>query len=373
MEIDLAKKEIKAGGVRSPFELLPGEKAVTLQAYLDRSILEIYANGRVCLTVPFRTEPGEQRVPTAYADADMFVDLQARELTPPAASQAPALPPKAPPDRLDGPPVVSAAAWAVVDSDTGKLIAGDHEADPRPIASTTKIMTAWLVLRLAESDPKVLDEVMTFSERAARTPGSSCKLRPGEKLSVRELLYGMLLPSGNDASVAVAEHFGGRFPADPQTGDDRVRRFVAEMNRSARGLGLKETTFLDTSGLARNQASPRDLAALAGRAMKNSTFREYVATRRHECEVVGPGGARRPVKWENTNHLLGIAGYDGVKTGTTTAAGGCLVASGVHGTDRLIVVVLGSGSGEARYADARNLFRWAWRQRQGSTAAGVVR
>ena len=206
-------------------------------------------------------------------------------------------------------------------------------------------MTGWLVLRLAENDPKMLDEVMTFSERAAKTPGSSCKLRPGEKLSIRELLYGLLLPSGNDASVAVAEHFGGRFPADPQTGDDPVRRFVAEMNRAARELGLKETTFLDTSGLARNQASPRDLAKLTWRALKNPAFREYVSTRRHECAVAGPTGESRTAVWENTNHLLGIEGYDGVKTGTTSAAGGCLVASGIRGTDRLIVVVLGSGSG----------------------------
>ena len=197
-------------------------------------------------TVPLAIKPGEERVPTVFADADMFVDWQARELRPPASTRATALPPKASADRLDGPPIVSAAAWAIADGATGQVVAGAHEAEPRPIASTTKIMTGWLVLRLAENDPKMLDEVMTFSERAAKTPGSSCKLRPGEKLSIRELLYGLLLPSGNDASVAVAEHFGGRFPADPQTGDDPVRRFVAEMNRAARELGLKETTFLDT-------------------------------------------------------------------------------------------------------------------------------
>jgi D-alanyl-D-alanine carboxypeptidase (penicillin-binding protein 5/6) len=277
---------------------------------------------------------------------------------------APAQLPKAPADRLDGPPIVSAKGWAVADGATGKLLWGDHEAEARPIASTTKIMTAWIVLRLAETDPKVLDEVVTFSERAAKTPGSSSKLRAGERLSVRELLYGLLLPSGNDAAVAVAEHFGPRFPADPQAGDDPVRRFVAEMNRRAKELNLKETTFLDPNGLARNLSSPRDLAALTYQAMQIKNFRHYVGTRRHECTVVGPTGEKRAATWENTNHLLDIDGYDGVKTGTTTPAGACLVASGQRGTDRLIVVILGSAAGDARYTDARNLFRWAWLQRR---------
>ena len=91
----------------------------------------------------------------------------------PAAAQTP----KAPPDRLDGPPIVSAKGWAIADGLTGQVLWGDHEAEARPIASTTKIMTAFLVLKLAEADPKVLDEAITFSERAAKTNGSSSKLR----------------------------------------------------------------------------------------------------------------------------------------------------------------------------------------------------
>lgn len=276
--------------------------------------------------------------------------------------------PKAPADRLDGPPIVSAKAWAIADGATGKVLWGDHDAEARPIASTTKIMTAWIVLRLAESDPKVLDEVVTFSEHAAKTPGSSSKVRAGERLTVRELLYGLLLPSGNDAAVVVAEHFGPRFPADAQSGDDPVRRFVAEMNRRAQSLNLKETTYLDPNGLARNVSSPRDLAALTWQAMKLPVFRDYVGTRRHECTVTGPAGEKRPVIWENTNHLLDINGFDGVKTGTTTPAGACVVASGKRGADRLIVVVLGSAAGEARYTDARNLFRWGWVQRGQASA-----
>jgi D-alanyl-D-alanine carboxypeptidase (penicillin-binding protein 5/6) len=271
--------------------------------------------------------------------------------------------PKAKPrERLEGPPVVSAKAWVVVDAKTGKKVAGANEAEARPMASTSKIMTAWVVLRLAADDAKVLDEVATFSERADKTPGSSAKLNAGEKLPVKELLYGLLLPSGNDAATALAEHFGPRF--GKQSDGDAVQRFVAEMNRRAKSLGLKELSYRDPHGLSReNVSSARDLAALALEAMKDERFRSYVSARQHEYDVTTPGGGKRKVIWANTNQLLGIEGYDGVKTGTTTPAGACLVATGSAGGDRLVVVVLGSTSADGRYVDARNLFRWAWRER----------
>jgi D-alanyl-D-alanine carboxypeptidase (penicillin-binding protein 5/6) len=192
------------------------------------------------------------------------------------------------------------------------------------------------------------------------TPGSSSKLKTGEKLPVKELLYGMLLPSGNDAAVALAEHFGPRFPAraDP----DPVARFVAAMNQKAKSLGLKETSFADPNGLSKDDlASARDLAALTWHARKLEAFRTYTGTRRHTARVTGLDG-ERSVTWETTNKLLEIDGYDGVKTGTTTPAGQCLVASGARGDDQLIVVILGSTSTDGRYVDARNLFRWAWQQ-----------
>jgi D-alanyl-D-alanine carboxypeptidase (penicillin-binding protein 5/6) len=271
------------------------------------------------------------------------------------------LPPKAAADRLDGPPVVTARAWAVADGATGKVLWGSAEAEPRPMASTTKIMTAWVVLRLAADDPKVLDAVVTFSERADKTTGSSARLNAGERLTVRELLYGLLLPSGNDAAVALAEHFGPRF-ADGEA--DPVKRFVGEMNRRAKDLGLKEMSYADPNGLSReNVSSARDLAALAAVALKDRRFRDYVSTRRHGCDVTTPDGGKREVTWSNTNKLLDVEGYDGVKTGTTTPAGNCLVASGRRGEDHLLVVVLGSSATDGRYADARNLFRWAWRER----------
>jgi D-alanyl-D-alanine carboxypeptidase (penicillin-binding protein 5/6) len=275
--------------------------------------------------------------------------------------------PKGPPDPLDGPPFVTAKAWVVADGRTGDVLRGVREDEPLPMASTTKIMTALVALRLAEADPKVLDEVVTFSERADRTVGSTSGVRAGERLPVRELLYGLLLPSGNDAAVAIAEHLGGRLdpPGDRPEESDPLPRFVAEMNRVADELGLRATRFANPHGLPAegHHASARDLARLAATALADPRFADCVATARRGCTLTDPEGRRRDVVWTNTNRLLRTEGYDGVKTGTTTAAGACLVASGRRGDDRVIVVVLGSGSSDGRYADARNLFRWAWQRR----------
>src|SRR5262249_28648441 len=147
-----------------------------------------------------------------------------------------------------------------------------------------------------------------------------------------ELMYGLLLPSGNDASVAFAEHFGGRLapPAESRNKADPFPRFVAEMNRLATELGLNETHFANPNGLPAqgHQSSARDLAKLARLAMAAPTFAACVATPEHGCTLIDAEGHRRNVVWTNTNHLLEIEGYNGVKTGTTQAAGACLVASG---------------------------------------------
>ncbi|MBP3956401.1 D-alanyl-D-alanine carboxypeptidase [Gemmata sp. G18] len=283
-------------------------------------------------------------------------------LAPARPVQEKPLPAKAPAENIDGPPVVSAKAWAVADGKTGKVLWGSKEHEPLAIASTTKIMTAYIVLRLAAEDAKVLDEVVTFSEAADKTPGSSSDLKAGEKVPVRDLLYGLLLPSGNDAATAFAEHFGKRFKGDGKA-DDAVARFVAEMNRTAQALKMGDTKYLDPHGLSKNVASARDLLALTFAALKNPTFAKYVRTRRHTCEVIDADGKKREVTWGNTNKLLDIEGYEGVKTGTTTAAGSCLVSSGRYESDHLLVVVLGCTSNDSRYADARNLYRWAWRER----------
>jgi serine-type D-Ala-D-Ala carboxypeptidase (penicillin-binding protein 5/6) len=276
---------------------------------------------------------------------------------------------KQPADELDGPPIVSCKVWAVADGKTGKLLAGSNESKPVDIASTTKIMTAYLVLKHAEEHPEVLDETLTFSKRADDTIGSTAAVRAGEELKVRELMYGLMLPSGNDASVALAEHFGRRLAPGGDRGKiDSPRKaynaFVEAMNEAAEELGMDDSHYENTHGLTgeKHKVSAADLVKLTLAAKKLPLFCEIVCTPQHGATVKGPGGYERNILWKNTNHLLEIEGYDGVKTGTTNAAGACLVSSGVRGDDSLIVVVLGATSGESRYVDTRNLFRWGWQQ-----------
>ena len=280
--------------------------------------------------------------------------------------------PRKPAESLDGPPAVLTPTWAIADGKTGELLWGGDAAKPVEMASTTKMMTALIVARFAAKEPTVLDEVVTFSERADRTPGSTSGIKAGERVPVGELLYGLLLPSGNDAATAFAEHFGGRcLPPDSSPDEaDPLPRFVAEMNRVADELGLHETHFGNPHGLpvADHHASARDLAKLASVGLRDPLFARVVNTPKHGYAPTTAEGRSRNLVWTNTNRLLGTEGYDGVKTGTTTAAGNCLVASGHRGDDHLIVVILGAPTSDARYVDARNLFRHGWLQKAAGPA-----
>ena len=322
------------------------------------------------LIIPGRSALAQERRddPKAQAPkAEQKESSRERAVPAPEVVNAEVLP-KQPADPLDGPPFITSKVWAIADGRTGSVLWGHREAEAVDIASTTKIMTALIVVRLMAKDPAVRDETLTFSKRADRTIGSSSEVREGEHLPVHELLYGLLLPSGNDAAVAFAEHFGGRLkpPSDSPDQADPLPRFVAEMNRVADELGLHETHFANPNGLpaAGHRSSARDLAKLTSHALTQPMFAAVVSTRKHGCTLIDAKGGRRNVVWTNTNHLLDTEGYDGVKTGTTQAAGTCLVASGHRGKDHLIVVVLGgSSSPDSRYPDTRNLFRWAWLMR----------
>jgi D-alanyl-D-alanine carboxypeptidase (penicillin-binding protein 5/6) len=280
--------------------------------------------------------------------------------------------PRAPADGTSGPPFVSCDAWIIVDADSGKELAGLESTIPRDFASTTKMMTAWLTARLADTNLAVLDEVITMSPRADQTRGSTADIRTGESLPVREALYGLMLPSGNDMGVAIAEHFGSRIHAALQLTDaateslpdDPLLRFVDAMNREAQRLQMLHTSYRNPHGMTDSQhkSTPADLALLARQILLHPLLQAVVSTRQRGTVVHGPGGYQRNVLWKNTNELLAIEGYAGVKTGTTDQAGACLVSSATRGQHRLILVVLGSAASEARYTDSRNLYRWAWRE-----------
>lgn len=270
-------------------------------------------------------------------------------------------------DSLDGPPFVTCKGWAIADGKTGKLLWGDNADKKLDPASTTKIMTGYLVALLAERDPSVLEEKITFSKRADETIGSTADVRAGEVVTVEELLYGLMLPSGNDASVAFGEHFGNRLVEEIPGAErkrDSLDNFITAMNQKAKELGLEETAYENTHGLTTpiHKTSPRNLLTLAWNAMQVPAFSRCTSTRQRGCQVTSTTGYTRNVLWKNTNQLLGTEGYDGVKTGTTDAAGACLVSRGNRGDRQLMLVVLGSVASDARYTDSRNLYRWAWQQ-----------
>jgi serine-type D-Ala-D-Ala carboxypeptidase (penicillin-binding protein 5/6) len=243
--------------------------------------------------------------------------------------------------QLTLPPAVSAKAALVIDLDSGQMLYAKKPNEPLPPASTAKLMTALVTVKRAN-----LDDRVTISARAAGTSGSRMGLVAGEIVTVRDLLYGLLLPSGNDAAVALAEHVAGSQEA-----------FVQLMNETSVALGLKNTTFTNPHGLddPAQVSTATDLATMARAAFVYPLLARIVAT--PTAQVAGRA-------LTNTNQLLGAyQGADGVKTGSTDAAGECLVASVTRDDHRLLVVVLGSTD---RYADARSLLDYAivgWRWR----------
>jgi D-alanyl-D-alanine carboxypeptidase (penicillin-binding protein 5/6) len=224
------------------------------------------------------------------------------------------------------PPTIDAGSALLVDLDTGRALFALDPAERRPVASLTKIMTAYVVM--ARTSPI---DVVTVSEEAAsgRVPGiSSLGLVAGEQIEVGELLYALLLQSANDAAVALAEHVGGT-----------VEGFVEIMNRTAIRLGMSRTRFASPNGLDdAGSSTARDLARLSRAAYGLPGFAEIVATRTHT--IPGPDGEPRIV--QNRNALLWLyPGAVGVKTGFTSAAGFCIVGAAEREDERLLAVVLG--------------------------------
>lgn len=226
-------------------------------------------------------------------------------------------------------PSVSAASAVLVDGDDGKVLWSKNPHTRRAIASTTKIVTALVTLEQTE-----LSDVVTASATAEAVGAddplvTELELVAGEQLTVEELLYGLMLPSANDAAVALAEHIGGS-----EAG------FARLMNETARDLGAIDSHFVTPNGFDRPDAysTAADLAVLAAAAFENESFTRIVGTRRYE--ISGPNGPRQLV---NRNELLNtLPGATGVKTGNTRNAGPSLVSSATRGSESRIAVVLGS-------------------------------
>jgi len=238
-------------------------------------------------------------------------------------------------------PTVSARAAVVIDVNSAVILYAKSPNEQLFPASTTKIMTALVTLR---NFP--LDQVITVKQ-ADRAIGQTMDLVPGERMTVEDLLYGLLLASGNDAAFALAENYEGGYSA-----------FVNQMNNLAKEFHLDHTHFRNVSGVEQNghYTTVSDLARLAAVAMQDKTFAKIVGTKN---AVVTDVDETRVHLLSNKNELLGkIEGIRGVKTGWTEQAGECLVTDTLRQGNEIIVVVLGSAD---RFGDSRKLIDWAYR------------
>ncbi len=244
----------------------------------------------------------------------------------------------------DGPkPRINAQAAILVEAVSGMILFAKNEHTRRHPASTTKIMTA--IVTLEKGDPA---EVVTVSPKAARTGGSSLWLKAGDQIFLGELLEGVMLRSGNDGSVALAEHIAGSEQA-----------FAELMNRKAREIGALNTSFRNPHGLSapNHYTTAFDLALITRYGFGNPEFARIVGAREEAIEWY-QGTKTRQVR--NTNRLLwSLAGADGVKTGTTNKAGYCLVASATRDGRRFIAVILNSPD---RWGEAARLLEYGFNQ-----------
>ncbi|MEI4800489.1 D-alanyl-D-alanine carboxypeptidase family protein [Bacillus sp. NPDC077411] len=243
-----------------------------------------------------------------------------------------------------------ASSAIVIEQDTGKVLFEKSPNEKLPPASMTKIMTMLLIMEQIEKGKLKLKDKVRTSEHAASMGGSQIFLEPGEEMTVDEMLKGIAIASGNDASVAVAEHIAGS-----------EEGFVDRMNKKAKDLGLKNTHFQNPTGLpAENHYSTAyDMAVMAKELMKYPLIRKYTG----KYEDYLREDTDKKFWLVNTNKLVRFyPGVDGVKTGFTTEAKYCLTASAERNGMRVISVIMGSPTSKERNAEVTKLLDYAFSQ-----------
>ncbi|WTW23917.1 serine hydrolase [Streptomyces sp. NBC_00019] len=256
-------------------------------------------------------------------------------------------------------PTITAKSGFMMNSATGTTLFSKYGSTHRLTASTTKIMTAKVVL--AQSNLN-LDAKVTikkaYSDYIVSKGASSARLIVGDKVTVRQLLYGMMLPSGCDAAMALADKFG-----TGTTVAARTKNFIAKMNNKAGQLGMTNTHFDSFDGISNgsNYSSAKDLTLLARSAMKSSTFKSVVKTKSYTAKTITSSGTTRTMSaWKNTNALLGWNGTLGIKTGSGTEAKYCLVFAATYNGESVMGAVLTSSSADNRTADVKKLINYGY-------------
>ena len=239
-------------------------------------------------------------------------------------------------------PDVNSRACVVIDRKTNSVLFGKNENTKKKMASTTKIMTATIIIEKCN-----LSDTIEISKKAAGTGGSRLGLKTGDKITVLDLLYGLMLRSGNDAAVALAEYAGGD-----------INGFAELMNAKALELGLTNTHFETPHGLDSNEhyTTAYELAILSNYALNNPTFAKIVGTKNYTITINGS-----PKDLSNTNELLGnMEGVYGIKTGFTNGANRCLVTACKKNNMDIICVVLGADTKKFRTIDSIKLINYVF-------------
>lgn len=237
---------------------------------------------------------------------------------------------------------LNSRSCVVIDRLTQSILYGKNEKNKVKMASTTKIMTAMVVLENSS-----LDTTVEASKKAAGTGGSRLGLKTGDKITIRDLMYGLMLCSGNDAAVCLAESVGGS-----------IEGFAELMNTKAQELGLSNSHFESPHGLDSDQhyTTAYELALLSDYALKNPTFLNIVGTKNYTVTINGT-----PKTLSNTNELLGnLEGVYGIKTGFTNGANRCLVTACKRGDMDIICVVLGADTKNFRTKDSIKLIEYSF-------------
>ena len=243
------------------------------------------------------------------------------------------------------PPPVAARSWLLMDPASGQLLASQGPDERLEPASLTKLMSAYVVFKALRDGKITLTQEVPVSQQAAKAGGARMFLDPKKPAVVEDLIKGMVVESGNDASVALAEAVAGSEQA-----------FTGLMNREAARLGLKNTSFVNATGLpdARHYSTARDLAAIAAALIRDfpERYKAYYALKEFRYNNITQ---------QNRNRLLWLdPNVDGMKTGHTDAAGFCLVASAVRGPRRLLTVVLGASSDNLRAQESQKLLNFGF-------------
>lgn len=241
-------------------------------------------------------------------------------------------------------PVVAARAWILVDAVTGQTIAAHNPQQSVEPASLTKIMTVYMTFDALKENRITREQQVPVSEKAWKTPGSRMFIEPRKPVTVDEIIQGIVVQSGNDASVAIAETLAGTEDA-----------FAQQMTQKARSLGMTDTTFKNASGLPDPEhiTTVRDLAILAQRMIADHPEKYQVYSQREFTY--------NNIKQANRNRLLWAdPSVDGMKTGHTEAAGYCLVSTAQRGERRIVSVLVGAESESTRAEESLKLLNWAF-------------